>query len=386
MAARFDFATAGRIIFGAGAVQELKNLLPGMGARPALVTGSGGANPDVVIALLREICPFCEHITVRGEPTLDALQTALAQTRGAGCDCVVAFGGGSVIDTGKALAALLANPGEVLDYLEVVGKNQPLNQPSLPCVAIPTTAGTGSEVTRNAVVAVPEHKVKVSLRSVWMLPRAALVDPELTYSLPPDVTASTGMDALIQVIEPFVSARANAMTDLYCREGIRRGSRSLLAAYADGQNAAAREDMAFTSLMGGLALANAGLGAVHGFASPVGGMFDAPHGAVCAALLPGAVTVNIRALEQRAPDHPALERYREIARILRGDDSAAIEDAPRALAEMASALHILGLRSYGLRETDIAEVVDRAANASSMKANPIRLTAEELTEILERAM
>ena len=386
MAARFDFATAGRIIFGAGAVQELKNVLPGLGSRPALVTGAGGANPERIIALLREIGPFCEMIAVDGEPTLARLTAALSRARASGCDCVVAYGGGSVIDTGKALAALLANPGDVLDYLEVVGKNQPLRQPSLPCVAVPTTAGTGSEVTRNAVVAVPEHRVKVSLRSTWMLPRAALVDPELTYSLPPEVTASTGMDALTQVIEPFVSARANAMTDLYCREGIRRGARSLLAAFADGQNAAAREDMAFTSLMGGLALANAGLGAVHGFAAPVGGMFDAPHGAVCAALLPGAVAVNIRALEQREPAHPALERYREIACILTGDEDASLQAAPRVLAEMASTLRIPGLRAYGLREADIPEVVERAADASSMKANPVRLTTEELTEILERAM
>ncbi len=386
MSARFDFATAGRIIFGAGAVRELKNILPGMGSRPALVTGTGGANPERIIALLREIGPFCEMIAVDGEPTLGRLQSALAHLRETGCDCVVAYGGGSVIDTGKALAALLANPGEALDYLEVVGKNQPLRQPSLPCVAVPTTAGTGSEVTRNAVVAVPEHKVKVSLRSAWMLPRAALVDPELTYSLPPEVTASTGMDALTQVIEPFVSARANAMTDLYCREGIRRAARSLQAAYADGQNAAAREDMAFTSLMGGLALANAGLGAVHGFASPVGGMFDAPHGAVCAALLPGAVTVNIRALEQREPGHPALDRYREIACILTSNEKAGLQEAPRVLAEMAAALRIPGLRAYGLGEADIPEVVERAADASSMKANPIRLTTEELTEILERAM
>lgn len=386
MPTRFDFATAGRIIFGAGVVQELKNILPGMGTRPALVTGAGGADPALVIALLREIGPFCEQISVSGEPTLERLQAVLSQARQTDCDCVVAYGGGSVIDTGKALAALLANPGEVLDYLEVVGKSQPLRNPSLPCVAIPTTAGTGSEVTRNAVVAVPEHKVKVSLRSMWMLPRAALVDPELTYSLPPDVTASTGMDALTQVIEPFVSARANAMTDLYCREGIRRGSRSLLTAYADGRNATAREDMAFTSLMGGLALANAGLGAAHGFASPVGGMFDAPHGAVCAALLPGVVSINIRALEQRAPDHPSLERYREIARILTGDERASIQDAPRVLAEMAAALRIPGLRAYGLREDHVPEVVERAADASSMKANPIRLTHDELTEMLERAM
>ena len=208
--------------------------------------------------------------------------------------------------------------GELLDYVEIIGRGQALTKPSAPFIAIPTTAGTGSEVTRNAVLASPEHRVKVSLRSPLMLARVALVDPELTYDLPPALTASTGLDALTQLIEPFVCLRANPMTDGLCVEGMRRAARSLRVAFTDGQNKSAREDMAVASLFGGLALANAGLGAVHGFAGPIGGMFPAPHGAVCAALLPHVMTANIRALRQRAPGSEALRRYDKVARLLTG--------------------------------------------------------------------
>ena len=216
------------------------------------------------------------------------------------CDLVIAFGGGSAIDAGKAIAALLANGGELTDYLEVIGKGQPLRHPSVPFIAVPTTAGTGSEVTRNAVLASAEHQVKVSMRSPLMLPRLAVVDPELTLELPPAVTASTGLDALTQLIEPYVSIRANPLTDGFCLEGLRRVSRSLRRAYHAGRDITAREDMSLASLLGGLALANAGLGVVHGFAAPVGGMFHAPHGAICAALLPHGM----------AHQHPRLPRSR----------------------------------------------------------------------------
>jgi alcohol dehydrogenase class IV len=253
-------------------------------------------------------------------------------------------------------------------------------------IAIPTTAGTGSEVTRNAVLAVPEKKVKVSLRGPFVLPRVALVDPELTYSLPAAVTASTGMDALTQVIEPYVSARANPMTDLYCQEGIRRAGRSLLRAYQDGENQAAREDMAFASLMGGLALANAGLGAVHGFAGPLGGMFAAPHGAICAALLPAVVQMNASALQARAPQHTSLVRYQQIAAWVTGEPTATIADLSVWLDHLRAELGIPGLSNYGVSARDIPELVEKSVVASSMKANPIELTRAELAEILEQAI
>ncbi len=202
----------------------------------------------------------------------------------------MAIGGGSALDLGKAAAALIANGGDPLRYLEIIGDGQPLARPSLPCICVPTTAGTGSEVTRNAVLGSPAHGVKASLRSPQMLPAVALVDPELTYDLPPALTASTGLDALTQVIEPFVSARANAFVDAICRDAIPRVIAALPAACAGDR--AARAEMAYASLCGGLALANAGLGAVHGFAGPIGGRFPAPHGAVCAVLLPHVVAIN----------------------------------------------------------------------------------------------
>ena len=227
------------------------------------------------------------HVRVDGEPTIEDARRAAAH---ADVEIVVAIGGGSALDLGKAAAALIANGGDPLRYLEVIGEGRPLERPSLPCVAIPTTAGTGSEVTRNAVLGSPTHGVKASLRSPHMLPAVALVDPELTYDLPPALTASTGLDALTQLIEPFVSARANAFVDAICRDAIPRVIAALPKAFAGDR--AARADMAYASLCGGLALANAGLGAVHGFAGPIGGRFPAPHGAICAVLLPHVVAIN----------------------------------------------------------------------------------------------
>jgi alcohol dehydrogenase class IV len=253
-------------------------------------------------------------------------------------------------------------------------------------MAIPTTAGTGAEVTRNAVLASPEHKVKVSLRSPTMLPRVALVDPELTYSMPPAITASTGLDALTQLIEPYVSSRANPMTDGLCREGMTRAARSLRRAYEQGDDVAAREDMALASLFGGLALANAGLGAAHGFAAPIGGAFDAPHGALCAALLPKVMQINVRALQERQPEHPSLRRYREVAQILTGNEGAEVADGVHWVERLSAALRVPTLASYGIGPGDFPGLVQKAAAASSMKANPIALTPEEMKEILERAL
>ncbi|HWR51969.1 MAG TPA: iron-containing alcohol dehydrogenase [Bryobacteraceae bacterium] len=371
-----DFATAGQIIFGPGAAARIESIARSLGRRTLLVTG---ATPRIETTA-------ASTLAVTGEPTVDLVRTGATQAREACCDVVVAVGGGSAIDAGKAIAALLANPGDPLDYLEVVGRGQPLVHRSVPFIAVPTTAGTGSEVTRNAVLASTEHKVKASLRSAHMLPRVALIDPELSIGLPPAVTAATGLDALTQVIEPFVSSRANAMTDMFCLEGMRRVARSLRLVYVQGASLVARTDMAFASLMGGLALANAGLGAVHGFAAPIGGSFDAPHGAVCAALLPHAVDSNIRALRARDPEGEALRRYAEVARTLKSDPLAKSEDAVGWLSALCEDLRIPPLRTYGITEADVPDLVEKAAKASSMKANPIVLTTGELTELLEAAL
>jgi alcohol dehydrogenase class IV len=383
---QFDFATAARIVFGWGTVRQVAPAAREFGDRALVVWG---CPPSIVAELeeqLRAAAVPCERLEIIGEPTVELVRRGAAMARENGRQVVIAIGGGSAIDAGKAIAALLANGGDPLDYLEVIGQGRPLRAPSVPWIAVPTTAGTGAEVTRNAVLASPEHKVKASLRSPLMLARLAVVDPELTVGLPRAVTASTGLDALTQLIEPFVSARANAMTDMFCREGMRRAARSLERACRDGSDREARTDMAFASLLGGLALANAGLGAVHGFAAPIGGMFDAPHGAVCAALLPHVMRANIRALRERGAEPGALERYREVAQILTGRADAKPEDGAEWAEGLVRRLGIPPLSAYGVGREHVAVVVENAARASSMKGNPVALAAEELSAILEAAL
>lgn len=382
----FEFATATRIVFGAGKLAELGVLARGFGQRAFLVTGKGAWRAIRASELLEEAGLAVTVFAVSGEPTIGVVEQGMARAREAGCDLVISVGGGSVIDAGKAIAAMLANEGELLDYLEVIGRGRALAKRSMPFIAIPTTAGTGAEVTRNAVLGSPEHRVKISLRSPLMLPAVALIDPELTCDLPPGITASTGLDALTQLIEPFTCNRTNPMTDAICRDGLVRVARSLRVAVEDGRNMSAREDMALASLFGGLALANAGLGAVHGFAAPIGGMFPAPHGAVCAALLPQVMAVNLRALRERQPDGDTLERYREIAWRLTGRDDASADDGVQWVAELVRDLRIPGLCNYGISSEQLGELIAKAAQASSMKANPIPLTVPELTDVLEAAM
>ena len=375
----FEFATAARILFGEGTLRQVPAAAASLGRRALLVTG---ASPDRAAPLQKAL--QAAHVStvpfaVPGEPTLDLIRTAPRD-----CDFVIAFGGCSALDAAKALAALFTNPGDPLDYLEVIGLGHPLTHPAAPCIAIPTTAGTGSEVTRNAVLASPLHRVKASLRSASMLPRLAVVDPELTYDLPRAITASTGLDALTQLIEPYVSLRANPMTDQFCAEGMRRAASALPRVWRNGGDHAARCDMAWASLLGGMALANAALGAVHGFAAPIGGMFAAPHGAVCAALLPYAMEVNVRALRARAPE--ILTRYDHIARLITGRPHATAPDGVAWIAALCQKLEIPPLRTYGVAESDLALLVAKAAQASSMKGNPIVLTEEQLREIVSRAL
>ncbi len=395
---RFEFTTASRIMFGAGTIKELGEIASRMGRRVLLATNQlgGQAGKTLLDTLVERGKPVVEWLSaqgmetitfsVPGEPTIGLVRAGVELARREAVDLVIGIGGGSAMDTGKAIAALLANGGDPLDYVEVIGQGKPLLKPSIPCIAVPTTAGTGAEVTRNAVLASPEQQVKASLRSPGMLPVLALVDPELTYGLPPEATASTGLDALTQVLEPYVSSRANPLADAIAREGMQRAGRSLLRVYQNGEDAAAREDMSLTSLFGGLALANAGLGAVHGFASVLGGMYPAPHGAICARLLPPVMEINVGALRERAADSPALPRYKQIAEILTGRPDAAPEDGIAWVKELAEALCIPRLGDCGLTPADFPAVVEKTQAASSTKANPIRLNSEELEEILFMAI
>lgn len=384
-AMRFEFASANRILFGPGTCKEVGALAVGLGRRAIVVTGKSTTRAQPLIDNLEQAGVACIVFSICGEPTVEEAKEGTQIAREESCHLVIGVGGGSPLDTGKAISGLLTNGDDPLDFLEVIGRGVPLTQRAAPFIAIPTTAGTGSEVTRNAVLASKEHRVKVSMRSHLLLPYLAIVDPELTHSMSPPVTATTGLDALTQVIEPFLSHRANPLVDSLCREGMKRAARSLRRAYHNGNDAIAREDMALVSLFGGLALANAGLGAVHGFAGPFGGMYDAPHGAICAALLPAAMTVNLRALKERDSDNPILSRYDEIASILTGRTEASADEGAAWLQSLCEELKVPGLGKYGLKLEDFPALIEKASRSSSMKANPVQLTPYEMEEILTKA-
>jgi alcohol dehydrogenase class IV len=385
----FEFATAQQILFGRGKVSQL----PSLAARHAIrrcivVTGKSPDRVQPVIDLLSQGGVEVSIFTVATEPSIPLLREGVARAIEARCDGVVAIGGGSVIDTGKAIAALMRNTDDLFEYLEVIGKGRPLENASAPCIAIPTTSGTGAEVTRNAVLFSPEHAVKVSLRSTTMLPVAAIVDPDLTRDLTPQTTAWSGMDALTQLIEPYVSLRANSITDALCLQAIPIAARSLSRAFHDPADMEARTGMSLSSLFGGMALANAGLGIVHGFAGPLGGMYDAPHGAICAAILPHGMAANIAHLKTDGSNEATatLDRYRAIARCLTGNHAAEAEDGIAFIRDLSRELGIPQLQKFGMTDADADEVVAKSARASSMKANPVVLSNEELTEIYLRSL
>ena len=378
----FEFATAGRVLVGAGRSAELPALLAASGTRALVCTGARtGRHAQLLAGLGVPAAVF----TVAGEPTVDLVRTAVAAARTHGADVVAAIGGGSVLDTGKAVAMLLGNGGDPLDYLEVIGAGQAITRPSAPCIAVPTTAGTGAEVTANAVLASPAHRIKASLRSRTIIPSAALIDPLLTVSCPPPVTAASGMDALTQCLEPFVSPMANPLTDAVAGEGIRRAAAGLRRAYSDGSNLSARADMSVASLAGGMALANAKLGAVHGLAGVIGGTVAVPHGVACAALLAPVMEANVAALRAGPPGHPALARYAEAAALLTGQPGAAIEDGVAWVRQTQAALAIPGLAAFGLAADQAADIAAQAQRSSSMRGNPVALSQDDLLAILARA-
>jgi alcohol dehydrogenase class IV len=379
----FEFATAGRIMAGPGRAQELPGVLAPLGSRVLVVTG---ADPARHHGLLASLDLPTAVFPVAAEPTVDLARAAVATAREHGADVIAAIGGGSVIDTGKAVAMLLGNGGDPLDYLEVVGSGRAITRPAVPCVAVPTTAGTGAEVTANAVLAVPSHQVKASLRSPLMIPRVALVDPLLTVSSPPPVTAASGLDALTQCLEPFVSVQATPLTDGLAREGLRRAGTGLRAAYADGFNVAARADMAMCSLLGGMALANAKLGAVHGLAGVIGGTADVPHGIACAALLAPVIEANVRAARSSPSGASVLARYTEAAQLLTGGSAADLADGLAWIRETLTLLHVPGLASFGLRPQQAEDIAAKALVSSSMKGNPVPLSEADLRAIVLQAL
>jgi alcohol dehydrogenase class IV len=385
MGISFEFATATQIIFGNGTVSKVPLLLQGMGQHVLLVTGKNAARANFLTKTLEAEGFRVIIFQVEKEPDTCIISNGVKLARKTNCKTVAGFGGGSVIDSAKAIAALVPNKGELLDYLEVIGLGKKLLEKPLPFIAIPTTAGTGAEVTKNAVIHSPEHKVKVSLRSPLMFPDVAVIDPELTLTMPPEITATTGMDALTHLLETFVSNQANPFIDMFCREGMRRISASLKRAYEQGDDLKAREDLAFAAMLGGMALANVKLGAVHGFAGPMGGMLPVPHGAVCAALLPAVMEINLGVLEEHK-HHQSLAKFDEVAQILTANSKARATDGIQWAKSMVDFLKIPNLSLFGLSVSDFPVLVEKAKKASSMKGNPVLLSDERLMKILVKSL
>lgn len=381
----YEFATATKIIFGPDSLNTIASIVHGIGKRAFVVTGSSADRAKQLLVKLEYANINYTLYHVSGEPTIDIVTAGIKQAREYNADLIIGIGGGSVIDTGKAIAALLTNHGSLIDYLEVIGKGKSISRNAAPYIAIPTTAGTGSEVTRNAVIGSPEHRVKVSMRDPKMIPRIAIIDPILTTTMPMDVTASSGMDALSHLIEAFVSTKANPLTDGFCRDGLTRIGRSFKKLFKDETDINAREDMHLASLFGGFALANAKLGAVHGFAGPLGGLFSISHGAICARLLPFVMEANVLALQSRDQYSDSLNRYDEIAGILTGKSSAKATAGIIWVKDLCEALNIPKLSKFGFDQSDYPTLIDKAKDSSSMKGNPILLDDLELAKILNDA-
>jgi alcohol dehydrogenase class IV len=381
----FEFSTAGKIIFGNKSISKAADIVENYGRKVLIVCGSGRTSLSPLLETLERKSQEIHFYHVSHEPDVKIITEGVEQGKSTGCDLLIGIGGGSVMDSAKAIAAMMTNPGELLDYLEVVGKGQKIQNTPLPMIAIPTTAGTGTEVTMNAVVSVPEHQVKVSMRSPMMIPRAAIIDPELTCSMPPSLTASTGMDALTQCLEGYVSNKANPLTDCIARDGIKTAAKSLLTAYLDGNNRNAREGMALASLYGGITLANSGLGAVHGFAGVIGGMCGIPHGEVCASLLASVLKHNVQTIKEQVGLDRMLYRFREIAQWLTGNERATVDDGVLWIQNLKEQLALPGLKGIGVRHEDFDLIIEKASISSSMQKNPVKLSKLALEKILKES-
>ncbi len=406
----FDFYAPTRILFGRGRLEELPRLASALGRRALLVTGAASARGSGLLDRLERLLAAggvrAVAFPVAGEPEVETVDRAAAAARAAGCDLVIGVGGGSCLDAAKAAALLATNAGSALDYLEVIGRGLRPERPGLPVIAVPTTAGTGAEVTRNAVLGHPPARRKASLRHEYVLPRLALVDPALTDGLPRPVTAASGLDALTQLLEAFLSRRAHPFSDALALDGLRRAARALPLAYRLAPGAgdrpaepgadlrAARDDLALAALASGLCLGSAGLGVIHGLSGPLGGRFPIPHGLACATLLPHAFRVNARAILRAGADTPAALRLLPLATALLPDPAAALPRTPAQAAEAIASflqdlvrrLGVPRLAEFGVAPRDVPELAREALASSSTRSNPVDLTAAEVEEILYAAL
>lgn len=390
----FEWTVPGRIIFGRGSVARAGEMAAGFGRRVLLIRDgglpeNGGPVGDVRSALSGEQIQV-EEMGVRGEPTAEAIDELAGRIRSFEPEAILGLGGGSAIDAAKAISGLLANGGAVLDYLEVIGAGRPFRRPGIPVIAVPTTAGTGAEATRNAVLICRAQKVKASLRGAALMPRLALVDPALTDALPPALTAATGLDALTQCLESYLSLKANPATDALALEGLSRAARSIFPAFGGGDVPEARDDMALAALFSGICLTHAGLGAIHGLAAALGGSFPVPHGAACGLLLPHVFSANVRALAAESTNHPILAKCRRIAEVL-VPECGELEGAKTVLCVdrllgLTVDMAIPRLSTYGIEESDLPALAAAAARSGSIKGNPVVLSEATLVDILRAAL
>jgi alcohol dehydrogenase class IV len=383
----FDFLSPPLIKFGSGVLDHLGELIYGTGKRALVVLGRGslracGIVDQLLAKLAEKNIDCCLYEGISGEPEIGTIDQGVTLARDYGSDMVIGLGGGSVIDTAKAIAGLVTNGGPVMDYLEGVGKDLGITKPALSCIAIPTTAGTGAEVTKNAVISSQKMQFKKSLRSPYLIPKIALIDPALTLTLPPNWTAWGGMDALTQLIESYVSRKAQPIPQALALYGISLIANNLLPAYKNGSALSAREKMSLAALLSGLALANSGLGAAHGLVSAIGAYYPIPHGLACAILLPSVMELNLAV----NPD-----KFAHIGQALTGisDFKSPFEAAEAGVNFVKHLLTDLNipsnLRSYGIGQ-DMAPILATASFGSSMSGNPKDVSVEELTELLQKLL
>ncbi|AYV20069.1 iron-containing alcohol dehydrogenase [Vibrio mediterranei] len=378
----FQFMTSSRIIFGEGALQSSLSIINQFGYSVLLVTGQERQRADPVIHYLHSQNMRYQHVAIRGEPNITMVEETAIMGRRFKPDMVVAIGGGSVLDMGKALAAIIPNQGDVYDYVEVVGRNVPLKTKPIPMIAIPTTASTGAEVTKNAVLKSGQDKVKVSLRDPDMLPDVAIVDPVLTYGTDAYTSGRGAMDAFTHLMEAYVCGEPNPLTDMVCEEGLRRLSYSIISGCKQ-DNPKSRADLSFAAMLGGMAITNAKLGAAHGLASALGGKITAPHSVITARLAPHVMTENIKAAK-RAGRSDVLNRYRNMAQILTGRTNASIEDSVLWVNMILERLELPLLSEFGVCNTSFEQVAADAMKSVAIKGNPIPLTEDRLIFILNQ--
>ncbi|MFX0124831.1 MAG: iron-containing alcohol dehydrogenase [Candidatus Hodarchaeota archaeon] len=389
----FEFLPTPQIFFGFKQFHKIGTLVKELGSRLLIVaSGSAFNSPETretfTVSISKQEIEFDTFLIIE-EPTIETIDFGVQKAKEFNADVIMSLGGGSAIDASKAIAGLYTNGGSARDYMEVIGKGSVITQPSLPIIAVPTTAGTGSEVTKNAVILAEKEKFKASIRSPLLIPRIAIIDPMLMLSVSPSFTATCGMDALTQLIEAYTSNKSQPLTDAWALLGVEKAFKSLLTCYNDGQSLNARKDMALASLLSGICLANAGLGAIHGFASPMGGL-KIPHGVICAALLKPTIEANIKELKKMDSENITLKKYAKLGEIISKKSQPSINEAHRVLVDylgrLTQELKIPTLSKFGLNDSDIGIIVDKAKKSSSMRYNPIKLKKTVLMEILQQTL